>query len=98
VRLTDLAFDDWLEHVFGHEVRFQQAAWFFDHDRDWWDREPTVAVEYLTRLFEHPVANVPGMLALFNKSRPALSQRFDESLVVALLYFLARLAGTSLRA
>jgi hypothetical protein len=49
VRLTDLAFDDWLEHVFGHEVRFQQAAWFFDHDRDWWDPEPAVAVDYLTR-------------------------------------------------
>lgn len=29
------------------------------------------------------LANAPGMLALFNKSRPTLSQRFDESLVVA---------------
>jgi len=29
------------------------------------------------------LANAPGMLALFNKSRPTLSQRFDETLVVA---------------
>jgi len=35
-------------------VRIQQAAWFFDHDCDWWDPEPAIAVAYLTRLFEHP--------------------------------------------
>jgi hypothetical protein len=35
VRLTDLSYEDWLEHAFGREVRIQQAAWFFDHDRDW---------------------------------------------------------------
>ncbi|GAB1717118.1 MAG: hypothetical protein NTAFB05_21600 [Nitrobacter sp.] len=29
------------------------------------------------------LGTVPGMLALFNKSRPTLSQRFDETLVVA---------------
>jgi hypothetical protein len=48
----DLTYHDWLEHAFGHEVRFQQAAWFFDHDRDLWDPEPAVALAYLTRLFE----------------------------------------------
>ena len=54
MRLKDLTYHDWLEHAFGHEVRFQQAAWFFDHDRDRWDPEPAVALTYLTRLFEDP--------------------------------------------
>ena len=54
MRLKNLTYHDWLEHAFGHEVRFHQAAWFFDHDRDWWDPEPAVALAYLTRLFEGP--------------------------------------------
>jgi hypothetical protein len=54
VRLTNLSYERWLEHAFGREVRIQQAAWFFDHDCDWWDPGPAVAVAYLTRLFEHP--------------------------------------------
>jgi hypothetical protein len=40
VRLTDLSFEQWLEHAFGQAVRFQQEAWFFDFDSDWWDPEP----------------------------------------------------------
>jgi hypothetical protein len=58
MRLTLLSYEDWLEHAFGREVRIEQAAWFFDHDCDWWDPEPAVAVAYLTRLFEHPEAGV----------------------------------------
>ena len=54
MRLTDLTYEDWLEHAFGREVRIQQACWFFDHDRDWCDPEAAVAVAYLTRLFEYP--------------------------------------------
>jgi hypothetical protein len=54
MRLTHLSYEDWLEHAFGREVRIQQAAWFFDHDCDWWDPESAVAVDYLTRLFEGP--------------------------------------------
>ena len=54
MRLTELSFEDWLEHAFGHEVRFQQPAWFFDPDSDWWDPGPVEAVAYLTRLFEEP--------------------------------------------
>ena len=54
MRLANLTYEDWLEHAFGHEVRIQQAAWFFDHDCDWWDPEPAVVVPYLTKLFEHP--------------------------------------------
>ena len=52
MRLADLTFEHWLEHVFSHEVRFQRPAWFFDADHDWWDPKPVVAVGYLTRLFE----------------------------------------------
>lgn len=51
MRLTGLSFDEWIEHPFGHEVRFQQTAWFFDPDHDWRDPEPVEAVSYLTRLF-----------------------------------------------
>jgi len=54
MRLANLTYEDWLEHAFGHEVRIQQAAWFFDHDCDWWDPKPAVVVPYLTKLFEHP--------------------------------------------
>jgi hypothetical protein len=49
-----ITYHDWLEHAFGHEVRFQQATWFFDHDRDWWKPGPAVALAYLTCLFESP--------------------------------------------
>jgi hypothetical protein len=54
MRLTGLSFERWLEHVFGHEVRFQRSPWFFDPDSDWWDPTPDEAVCYLTRLFDDP--------------------------------------------
>ncbi len=54
VRLTDLAFEQWIEHAFGHEVRHQRNPWFFDPDPDWWDPKPVQPVDYLTRLFEEP--------------------------------------------
>ena len=54
MRLTGLPFDEWIEHAFAHEVRFQQASWFFDPDHDWWDPEPGEAVSHLTRLFTEP--------------------------------------------
>ena len=44
----------WIEHAFSHEVRIQQAAWYFDPNHDWWDPKPVEAVAYLTRLFEDP--------------------------------------------
>ena len=51
MRLQNLTFDQWLEHAFGHEVRIQQAPWYFDLDHDWWDPTPAQAIAYLTRLF-----------------------------------------------
>jgi hypothetical protein len=53
MQLRTLSFDDWIEHVFSHEVRFRRPQWFFDIDADWWNPEPE-AVAYLTRLFENP--------------------------------------------
>jgi hypothetical protein len=54
MRVQALSFDDWIEHAFSHEVRFQRPQWFFDDDFDWWNPEPAQAVAYLTRLFEEP--------------------------------------------
>src|SRR6478609_5677279 len=54
MRLTNLSFEDWIEHAFSREVRIQQAAWYFDPNHDWWDPKPVEAVAYLTRLFEDP--------------------------------------------
>jgi hypothetical protein len=53
-RLTDLSYEAWLEHAFGHEVRHQQLEWYFDDDCDWWAPAHEEAVAYLTRLFEDP--------------------------------------------
>lgn len=53
-RLTDLSFEDWLEHVFGHEVPFNGQPWYFEPDCDWWDTKASQAVSYVTRLFHQP--------------------------------------------
>jgi hypothetical protein len=74
VRLTDLSYEDWLEHAFGHEVRIQQAAWFFDQNCDLWDPEPAVALAYLTRLYEDP--------------EPALRWFSDNQIAQGLTYLL----------
>ena len=60
MRLQKLSFDDWLEHSFGREVRFQRAPWYFDPEHDWWDPLPAEAVSYLTRLFEDPETALQG--------------------------------------
>jgi hypothetical protein len=49
--LTDVSFEDWIEHAFSHEVREHGVPWFFDVDAPWWNPPPAVAVDYLTRLF-----------------------------------------------
>ena len=54
MRLTNLSFEEWIEHAFSREVHIQQAAWYFDPNHDWWDPKPVEAVAYLTRLFEEP--------------------------------------------
>ena len=79
MRLTNLTYEDWLEHAFGREVRTQQAAWFFDPDCEWWDPEPAVAVAYLTRLFEHP--------------EPALRWYSDSQIAKGLTYLVSTSAS-----
>lgn len=54
MRLTDLSFDDWIEHAFGPEVRIGRNPWHFDDDCPWWDPQPAVAVDYISRLFAAP--------------------------------------------
>jgi hypothetical protein len=80
MRLTDLSFEGWLEHAFGHEVRFQANPWFFDPDSDGWAPEPGTALAYLTRLFEDPepalrwfaVSLAPGALIRLPSSTTVL--------------------------
>jgi hypothetical protein len=45
MRLTDLSFEEWIEHAFSREVHIQHAAWYFDPNHDWWDPKPVEAVE-----------------------------------------------------
>ncbi|MDY0170543.1 MAG: hypothetical protein RBS80_28645 [Thermoguttaceae bacterium] len=48
----DLAFDQWVQHVFNHPVTDPQ--WYFQIDQETWDGEPLWTVQYVTRLFESP--------------------------------------------
>lgn len=56
--VTDLSYEAWIEHAFGHEVRFARNPWFFDEDPDWWNPDPATAVDYLTRLFTSSVRSL----------------------------------------
>jgi hypothetical protein len=78
-RLTELSYEDWLEHVFSHEIRTCQAAWYFDLDAPWWDGPPAVTVAYLTRLFEDP--------------DPALAYFADSQIAQGLHYLIDSGAG-----
>jgi hypothetical protein len=82
-RLTDLSYEDWIEHVFSHEVRKYQAAWYFDHDAPWWDGPAAVIVNYLTRLFEDP--------------EPALAYFADSQIAQGLYYLVDTGAGGDAR-
>jgi hypothetical protein len=78
-RLTDLSYEDWIEHAFSHEIRKYQAAWYFDLDAPWWDGPPAVTIAYLTRLFEDPV--------------PALAYFADSQIAQGLHYLIDTGAG-----
>jgi hypothetical protein len=79
MRLNELAYEDWLEHAFGREVRIQQAPWYFDPDHDWWDPAPAQAIAYLTRLFEKPT--------------PALEAFADRQIAQGLTYLVNTMAS-----
>jgi hypothetical protein len=57
--VANLSYDAWIEHAFGHEVRFGRNPWYFDEDPDWWDPDPATAVDYLTRLFIETGRSLP---------------------------------------
>lgn len=65
--VRDLDYDAWLEHTFGHEVRFGRNPWFFDDDPDWWAPDPATAIAHLTRLF----TSIGQSLALFSDAQIA---------------------------
>jgi len=79
MRLNELAYEDWLEHAFGREVRILQAPWYFDPDHDWWDPAPAQAIAYLTRLFENPT--------------PALEAFADRQIAQGLTYLVNTMAS-----
>jgi hypothetical protein len=78
-RLTDLSYEDWIEHVFSHEVRKYQVAWYFDLDAPWWDGGPAISIAYLTRFFEDP--------------EPALTYFADSQIAQGLHYLIDTGAG-----
>ena len=52
--LKDISFEEWVAHLFDHEVR--EPEWHFDLDAPHWDGDPETAVRYITQLFEDPGA------------------------------------------
>ncbi len=54
------SFEEWIEHVFSHEVRLHGNAWFFDIDAPWIDPPPGQEVAYVTQLFRDPEKPLGG--------------------------------------
>jgi hypothetical protein len=54
--LHSLPFDEWIVHVFDHEVR--QPEWYFDLDAPVWSAPSPLTLQYLTRLFNDPLTYV----------------------------------------
>ena len=53
-QLKNLAFEDWVEHCFSHDVPLHGPAWHFDLESDLWCGSPAETVGHITRLFEDP--------------------------------------------
>jgi hypothetical protein len=55
-QLTDLSFEEWLDHIFDHPVT--DPKWYTAYDRDYWDvrKQPLVTFDYFTKAFENPLA------------------------------------------
>lgn len=75
----DLSYQDWIDYVFDHAVPFYEQAWYFESDADWWTPQPAQAIEYLTRLFEHP--------------EPLVDQFADSQIRQGLNYLVSSSAG-----
>jgi hypothetical protein len=52
-RLTTLPFEEWVAHVFDHDVR--SPEWHFDLDAPTWDAPVAETLAHITRLFSDPV-------------------------------------------
>lgn len=53
-RLTNLSYEDWIEHVFSHPVPIHQRQWYYEAESERWDATASRKANYLTRLFEDP--------------------------------------------
>lgn len=51
---NDVPFEEFLKWVFDHPV--SERAWYWDESDDWWEGSPATTVEFMTCLFEAPVA------------------------------------------
>jgi hypothetical protein len=78
-----LSYEDWIGYVFDHAVPFNDQAWYFEPDADWWVPQPEQAIAYLTRLFEHP--------------EPLVEQFADSQIGQGLHYLLDNGAGSYCR-
>jgi hypothetical protein len=54
-RLAGLCYEDWIEHVFSHEVALHGNAWHWDPDADLWDGSPAETLAHLIRFLEDPL-------------------------------------------
>jgi hypothetical protein len=52
-QLTDLTFEQWLDHVFDHPVEPQKLEWYWDSQRDWWEEDSPETVQFMTQTFEN---------------------------------------------
>jgi hypothetical protein len=52
-RLESLSFDEWVAHVFDHDVRGPE--WYFDLDAPVWAAPAALTLAHVTRLFENPI-------------------------------------------
>lgn len=71
--LTYLSFEDWVKHVFDHEVR--KPDWYWDMDAWEWGGPLELTVEYLSKLFGRPL--------------PILANFSDEQLNQGLWYLIS---------
>lgn len=76
--LRNTTFEDWIEHVFDHEVC--EPYWFLDPESGIWAGAPEVTVAYITRLFEDPL--------------PYMENYTDEQLNQGLWYIVGSSTGS----
>ena len=48
-----MTFEEWVAHVFDHEVK--EKEWYWSTDSDEWCGSSELTVKYLTQLFENPL-------------------------------------------